>query len=103
MTGGRAERGRNRHTRKKGRPGKRPRREEASPRRRRANERSRGILLKAMAHPVRRRMLRTISEEGAPLSPAQLAKAFDLPLGLIAYHANVLQRCGAVEVAEKDG
>jgi DNA-binding transcriptional ArsR family regulator len=104
MMGGRGERSRNRRTRKKGRPGKRPRREGASPRRRRANERSRGILLKAVAHPVRRRMLRTISEEGAPLSPAQLAKAFDLPLGLIVYHATVLQRCGAVEVAaEKDG
>ncbi len=98
------ERGRNRRVRKKGRPGKRLRREEASPRRRRANGRSRGILLKAMAHPVRRRMLRAISDESAPLSPAQLAKAFDLPLGLIAYHANVLQRCGAVEVAaEEDG
>ncbi len=104
MTEASGERGRNRRTRKKGRPGKRPRREAASPRRRRANERSRGILLKAVAHPVRRRMLRAISEEGAPLSPAQLAKSLDLPLGLVSYHATVLQRCGAVEVAaEKDG
>jgi DNA-binding transcriptional ArsR family regulator len=62
------------------------------------------MLLKAMIHPVRRRMLRAIGEQSTPLSPAQLAKAFDLPLGLIAYHAAVLRRCGAVEVAaEKDG
>lgn len=100
MTEARGERGRNRRARKKGRPGKRARREESSHQRRRGpNGRSRGILLKAMAHPLRRRMLREISEAGAPLSPAQLATAFDLPLGLIAYHATVLQRCGAVEVA----
>ena len=56
-------------------------------------------MVKAVAHPLRRRVLYAISEESAPLSPAQLAKEFDLPLGLIAYHAAVLQRCGAVEVA----
>lgn len=105
MTEGRGERGKNRRTRKKGRPGKRARRAEAPPpRRRAARRRSRAVLVKAMAHPVRRRLLREISEEGAPLSPAQLAKTFDLPLGLVAYHATVLQRCGAVEVAvPKDG
>ena len=102
MTEASGERGRNRRTRKKGRPGKKPRQEEAPPRRRRANGRSRGILVKAMAHPLRRRMLRAISEEGAPLSPTQLAKAFDLPLALITYHAAVLQRCGAVEAAAKE-
>jgi DNA-binding transcriptional ArsR family regulator len=49
-------------------------------------------------------MLRVIAKENAPLNPAQLAKAFDLPLGLISYHAIVLQRCGAVKVAaEEDG
>ena len=49
-------------------------------------------------------MLRVIGKENAPLNPAQLAKVFDLPLGLIRYHATVLQMCGAVEVAaEEDG
>ncbi len=100
MTGGRGERGRNRRTRRKGRPGKRTRKAE-QPRRHRGSTRRRGraIFIRAMAHPLRRRLLREISEEGAPLSPAQLAKTFDLPLGLIIYHATVLQRCGAVEVA----
>ncbi len=97
---GRGKRGGNRRTRKKGRPGKRVRKAEvAPPRRRPTRRRSRATLLKAMAHPMRRRLLREISEEGAPLSPARLAKTFDLPLGLVAYHATVLQRCGAVEVA----
>jgi DNA-binding transcriptional ArsR family regulator len=101
MTEGRGERGKNRRTRKKGRPGKRARRaEQPRPRRRPTRRRSsRAILIKAMAHPVRRRLLREISAKGAPLSPAQLAKTFNLPLGLVAYHAAVLQRCGAVEVA----
>jgi len=100
MTEARGERGRNRRTRKKGRPGKRVRKaERPRPRRRTTRRRSRAILVKAMAHPVRRRLMREISEEAAPLSPAQLAKTFDLPLGLVAYHAAVLQRCGAVEVA----
>jgi hypothetical protein len=52
-----------------------------------------------MAHPVRRCLLREINAGNAPLSPAQLAKTLDLPLGVVAYHATVLQRCGAVEVA----
>lgn len=100
MTAGRGERGRNRRIRKKGRPGKRPRKvEQARPRRRVTRRRTRALLLKAMAHPLRRRLLREISAHDAPLSPAQLAKALDLPLGLVTYHTNVLHRCGAVEVA----
>jgi DNA-binding transcriptional ArsR family regulator len=100
MTEANGGRGRNRRVRRKGRPGKRARKaEQARPRRRPTRRRSRAILVKAMAHPVRRRLLRGISEEGAPLSPAQLAKTFDLPLGVVTYHAGVLQRCGAVEVA----
>ncbi|HEY8810578.1 MAG TPA: helix-turn-helix domain-containing protein [Solirubrobacterales bacterium] len=97
-------RGRNRRVRKKGRPGKRARKaEQPRPRRRPARRRSRAILVKAMAHPVRRLMLREINAGNAPLSPAQLAKTFDLPLGVVTYHATVLQRCGAVEVAAADG
>ena len=102
MKEARGDRGRNRRVRKKGRPGKRPPREELSQRgpgrRRGAGHKSRGVLDKAIAHPLRRRMLYAIDKENAPLSPAQLAKAFDLPLGFIAYHAAVLRRCGAVEV-----
>lgn len=104
MREGRGERGRNRRTRKKGRPGKRTRKaEQPGPPGRPARRRRRSVFVKAMAHPVRRRLLREISEERAPLSPAQLAKTFDLPLGLVAYHATVLQRCGALEVAPTGG
>jgi DNA-binding transcriptional ArsR family regulator len=105
MTEARGERGGNRRARKKGRPGKRTRKaEQPPPRRRPTRRRSRTILVKAVGHPVRRRLLREISEEGAPLSPAQLAKTFDLPLAVVTYHATVLRRCGAIEViAAEDG
>jgi DNA-binding transcriptional ArsR family regulator len=105
MTGERKERGKNRRARKKGRPGKRtPKAERPRRRRRPALRRGHAILAKAMAHPLRRLMLREINAGGAPRSPAQLAKMFDLPLAVVTYHATVLQRCGAVEVAaEKDG
>lgn len=100
MTGGRGERGRNRRTRRKGRPDKRMRKaEQPRPHRRPTRRRVRAIFIKAMAHPLRRRLLREINAGGAPLSPARLARTFDLPLGLVIYHATVLQRCGAVEVA----
>jgi len=100
MTEANGERGGNRRFRRKGRPGKRARKaEQPRPRRRPTRRRSRAILVKAMAHPLRRRLLHEINAGDAPLSPAQLAKTFDLPLGVVAYHANVLQRCGAVEVA----
>jgi len=57
-----------------------------------------------MAHPRRRRLLREIGEGAAPLSPAQLAKRSNLPLGVVTYHATVMHRCGALEVAAaKDG
>jgi hypothetical protein len=105
MAEGRGGRGRNRRTRKKGRPGKRIRKAERLRSRWRATRRRRrAILARATAHPVRRRMLRTISERGTPLSPAQMAKAFDLPLGLVIYHTTVLHQCGALEVSPaKDG
>ena len=102
MREGRGERGKNRRARKKGRPGKRARKAERTrPRRRSTRRRSRAILVKAMAHPVRRLMLREINA-GAPLGPAQLAKTFDLPLAVVTYHATVLQKCGAVEVAKAE-
>jgi len=47
-------------------------------------------------------MLREINAGSAPLSPAQLAKTLDLPLAVATYHAAVLQKCGAVEVAKAE-
>ena len=99
MTEANGGRGRNRRIRRKGRPGKRARAQRPRAHGKPVRRRSRAILLKAMAHPVRRLMLREINAGSAPLSPAQLANTFDLPLAVVTYHATVLQKCGAVEVA----
>lgn len=54
-------------------------------------------MVMAIAHPLRRRMLRMIVKHGEPLSPAQMAKEFGLPVGTITYHAKVLWLFEAVE------
>lgn len=59
----------------------------------------RALLIKAIAHPVRRRILRKMTGEGGPISPVQLSKKLAIPLGMVVYHANVLGTCGAVEPA----
>lgn len=51
----------------------------------------------ALAHPLRRRMLRMIVERDEPLSPGQMARDFELPVGTITYHAKVLSHFDAVE------
>ncbi len=102
MTEASGGRGRNRRIRKKGRPGKRARTPRPRARRKPLRRRSRAILVKAVAHPVRRLMLREINAGAVPLSPAHLAKALDLPLAVATYHAAVLQKCGAVEVAKAE-
>jgi Helix-turn-helix domain len=96
------ERGRNRRTRKKGRPGKRPPKATGPQSSRSPAGWRRNVLLKATAHPLRRRMLLAIAGENLPLGPGQLARELDLPLDLIAYHTRVLQRCGALEEAGRE-
>lgn len=95
-------RSKNRRTRKKGRPGKRARAPRPRARRKPVRRRSRAVLIKAMAHPVRRLMLREINAGSVPLSPAQLAETFNLPLAVVTYHATVLHKCGAVKVAKAE-
>lgn len=51
----------------------------------------------AIAHPMRRRILRTLSESGEGHSPTWLADTLLIPLGTTAYHLTVLHRLGAVE------
>ncbi len=68
-------------------------------RRKRSAGQRRAMLIKAIAHFVRRRILRKLAEEGAPLSPIQLSKALRMPLATIIYHSTVLRTCGALEPA----
>lgn len=69
----------------------------AARRRKRPNSRRRVSLIAAIANPVRRRILRAISDYGEPCSPAQIARQLGLPVGTVAYHARVLWHLGAVE------
>jgi DNA-binding transcriptional ArsR family regulator len=92
--------------RKKRKPGKRKgaisekaRKARASRRREKPDGRRRVHLIVAIAHPLRRRILRLIADWGEPVSPAQVARELGLPVGMVAYHANVLRRLGAVEPA----
>lgn len=86
-----------RNSKRKGKPGKKKRRPKHPQRNGRARGEHRASLIAAIAHPVRRRILRTLVGEAR--SPAQMAKAFHLPPGTIAYHARVLGRVGAIELA----
>jgi DNA-binding transcriptional ArsR family regulator len=58
----------------------------------RADER----LLKAIAHPLRQRILAAIDEHG-PISPNAVAQRLGQPLGRVSHHVRVLARLGAIE------
>jgi DNA-binding transcriptional ArsR family regulator len=73
------------------------RRARAARRRERRRDRNQGQVILAIAHPLRRRMLRMMVKREEPLSPAQIAEEFGLPVGTIAYHAKVLWHFEAVE------
>lgn len=54
-------------------------------------------LAKALSHPLRQRILERLGVTGEA-SPTQLARAFDEPLGNVAYHMRILHRLGFVEL-----
>jgi len=95
-----AEAGEERHKGRRGRrkdgPRKKARRAGESGRREEPNGRRRASLIAAIAHPLRRRILRVIADAGEPLSPVRISKMFRVPLGTVIYHARVLRRCGAI-------
>jgi DNA-binding transcriptional ArsR family regulator len=58
-------------------------------------------LINALRHPLRRQILRTMSE-GETASPRELAERLEQPLGNLSYHVRVLAKYGALElVGEK--
>jgi DNA-binding transcriptional ArsR family regulator len=52
-------------------------------------------LVRALSHPVRLRILKILNEREA--SPNELKDLLDHPLGNVAYHARVLEKCGCIE------
>lgn len=53
-------------------------------------------LLRALNHPLRRRILRMLHEVGEARSPVELHKDLGEPLGNTSYHLKVLRDCNAV-------
>lgn len=56
-------------------------------------------LLAALSHPLRRSILRLMSNE-VPISPRELADRLDVPLDNVNYHVGVLADCGAIVLVE---
>jgi DNA-binding transcriptional ArsR family regulator len=52
-------------------------------------------LVKALAHPIRVRILEAL--QGRSASPVALSKEFDVSLGVVSYHTNALLDCGCIE------
>ena len=57
--------------------------------------------LKALAHPLRYRILVAINE-GQPTSPNEVARALGEPLGRVSHHVRVLVRLGAIELVRTE-
>jgi Helix-turn-helix domain len=55
-------------------------------------------LVRALSHPVRVGILETL--QGRIASPRELSREMDQSLGVVAYHANTLVKCGCLELVE---
>ncbi len=53
-------------------------------------------LVRALAHPLRVEILQLLNERAA--SPNEMVTLLGYPLGNLAYHSRVLERCGCIEV-----
>jgi DNA-binding transcriptional ArsR family regulator len=70
-------------------------------RRRAERAQQRANLIWAIAHPLRRRVLRTLVDSGEARSPMEMARSFDLPVSALAYHVKILLNLGAVELTDE--
>jgi DNA-binding transcriptional ArsR family regulator len=66
--------------------------------RRRKKRNNNHALLAALRHPLRRRILRLMSD-GREASPSEIAKQLGEDLSKVAYHVRVLADAGALEVS----
>lgn len=57
-------------------------------------------LFVAMAHPLRRRILRAMHDGLGDVSPRELADRLKQPLSRLSYHVKVLEKCGALELVD---
>lgn len=57
-------------------------------------------LLKAIANPTRRQILRVLHEVEEARSPNELRKALGVTVGYVSYHVKVLKDCGVVALTD---
>jgi DNA-binding transcriptional ArsR family regulator len=57
-------------------------------------------LVRALSHPIRMRILEKLHNRSA--SPAELSRELNQRVGVIAYHAHTLLRCGCVELVHSE-
>lgn len=57
-------------------------------------------LVRALAHPLRVQILEVLNERQA--SPNELMDVLDYPLGNVAYHTRVLEKCGCIELVRTE-
>lgn len=55
----------------------------------------------AIAHRVRRQILRTLAASDGPRSPMQISRELGAGVSPVAYHVTILRRFGAIELAEE--
>lgn len=61
------------------------------------NQRMTALLVKALNHPLRRKLLRELHRCGEARSPVQLSKTIDADVTNIDYHVKILASLGAAE------
>jgi DNA-binding transcriptional ArsR family regulator len=59
-------------------------------------------LFAALAHPLRRQILREMLRVEGEATPRDLARDLTQPLSKLGYHVRVLARCGAVELVRTE-
>jgi DNA-binding transcriptional ArsR family regulator len=63
-------------------------------------EGSQDDLVRALAQPFRRQILRALHEVGEARSPNELSKILSVPVGHVSYHVKVLRECGALVLTD---
>lgn len=59
-------------------------------------------LFNALAHPMRRQVLREMLDTGEEVSPRELAAKLSRQLTALSYHVRVLAECGAIEMVRTE-
>jgi Helix-turn-helix domain len=96
---GKSDRKRDNASKKEGKAGRKARKARGSRGGKKPNGQQRADLISAIAHPLRRCILRVLHDWREPGGPAQIARELGLPVGTVVYHVRVLWRYGAVGTA----